>query len=197
MLYRSLTTVFAALAICIVVMAKPPGDAEIDAHTYPLPRKLSNDRFQGILAQTGNVYIAGQPSLEDLMWAQRDEVEIVINLRTAREMSDRDIVPFDERSIVESLGMKYFHIPLGGEDTPYLPSEVDRFHSIVSVNADQKILLHCTVAWRASHMWAAWLSKYRGVPIDEAISHAQEVNFGPLPVEELLGRELEFSFVQE
>jgi hypothetical protein len=66
-------------------------------------------------------------------------------------------------------------------------------------SADGKVLLHCTVAWRASHMWAAYLIQYRGVPAETAIKEARSINLmddmrmgtgDKQPVEELLGRAL-------
>ena len=39
-----------------------------------------------------------------------------------------------------------------------------------------KVLLHCTIAWRASHLWAAYLIRDRNVPVANALSQARQIN---------------------
>jgi uncharacterized protein (TIGR01244 family) len=122
-------------------------------------------------------------------------VKTVINLRTQREMDNRQQVPYDEAAVAKELGINYVHIPLGGPDTPYTPEAVEKFAAALD-KADGKVLLHCTVGWRASHMWAAYLVKHKGVPEAEAIKQAQAINFGgytspnggALPIDGLLGK---------
>jgi protein tyrosine/serine phosphatase len=48
----------------------------------------------------------------------------------------------NERREVESLGMRYVNIPLGGWSTPS-PAAVAQFLELVRDNADQKIFVHC------------------------------------------------------
>ena len=63
-------------------------------------------------------------------------------------------------------------------------------------SAKGKVLLHCTIAWRASHLWAAYLIQYRGVPIATALHQARMINLmdnmrmdgDRQPVEAFLGR---------
>jgi hypothetical protein len=62
-------------------------------------------------------------------------------------------------------------------------------------SADGKVLLHCTVAWRASHLWAAYLIRDRKVPVDAALKHARQINLrddapygDQQPIEGFLGR---------
>ena len=60
-----------------------------------------------------------------------------------------------------------------------------------------EVLLHCTIAWRASHLWAAYLIE-RGVPADQALTHARAINLmddyrmdgGVHPMELFLGRKV-------
>ena len=42
--------------------------------------------------------------------------------------------------------------------------------------ADGKVLLHCTIAWRASHLWAAYLIRERKVPVAEALTQTRMIN---------------------
>ena len=50
-----------------------------------------------------------------------------------------------------------------------------------------------TVAWRASHLWTAYLHTHRGLSLSEAILHGRAINLGQLPVEGFLGQQLQLS----
>ncbi len=160
-----------------------------------LPRSLNTDGFQVVLAVSGDVYIAGQPDKSGLARAKSFGVTTVVNLRTHRETDNRKIVPYDERESVTALGMKYVHIPQGGADTPYGPGAVDRFAEAIEA-AEGKVLLHCTVAWRASHLWTAYLVKHKGMDLKEAVRHGRAVNFGALPLEGFLDEALTVDFLE-
>ncbi len=166
-------------AVCLV--AATPASADT-----PFPEKLDAAGFQEILVKSGDVFIAGQPTQPALERMREQGVTTVINLRTHREMDNRDVVPFDEEAKVQTLGMRYVHIPLGGPDTPYTPEAVDRFAAALAAS-EGKTLLHCTVAWRASHMWTAYLVKHRNLPLAEAVRHGQAINFGELPLQGFMG----------
>ena len=153
----------------------------------PPPEKLDPTGFRELLAKSGKVYISGQPEEGSFAKLQEKGVTTVINLRTQPEMDNREAVPFDEKAVVEGLGLDYVHIPLGGPDTPYTPAALEKFARTVE-EAEGDVLLHCTVAWRASHMWASYLVKYHGLSPDEAIAQARDINFGRLPIEKMLDR---------
>ena len=80
---------------------------------------------------------------------------------------------------------------------PYSPEAVKSFAAAMS-GAKGKVLLHCTIAWRASHLWAAYLIQYRGVPVATALQQARTINLtddmrmdgDTQPVEAFLGRAL-------
>jgi uncharacterized protein (TIGR01244 family) len=108
-------------------------------------------------------------------------------------------VKFDEEALIKSLGMRYVHLPVRGTPAaPYSPETLAKFTEAMK-DAKGKVLLHCTVAWRASHLWAAYLIRERGVAEEAALVHARAINLmdehrmsdnGKQPVEEFLGREL-------
>lgn len=160
---------------------------------FPMPKQIDAAGFRGVLAVAGDLYISGQPDSASFVRLKGEGVSTVINLRTSQEMSNRAAVPFDEQVVVEGLGMTYVHLPLGGPETPYTPDAVRRFADALHA-AQGKVLLHCTVAWRASHMLAAYLIRFRGMPTAQALSYAKAVNFGDLPVEGLLGKEMVIEF---
>ncbi len=162
----------------------------------PIPKKIDATGFQDVLAQTGDVYIAGQPSVAGLERVAKDGVKTVVSFRTPREMNNRDIVPFDEAAKAAELGMKYINIPLGGDKHPYSPEALAAFAKVME-SAEGKTLIHCTVAWRASHMWAAYLTKYKGMDINEAATHGRAANMGSQPIEQLLGGEISYSLPEK
>lgn len=144
-----------------------------------------------------DVFIAGQPTERALRDMKERGVTTVINLRMPQEM---ERVGFDEAKLVDELGMKYVHIPMrgGNGEQAYSPQTLRKFADAMK-GADGKVLLHCTVAWRASHIWAAYLIQERGVPDADALAHARAINLmddhrmdssGNQPVEMFLGRKV-------
>lgn len=157
-----------------------------------MPEPLDPAGFKEVLVRTGNLYIAGQPDEAALQRLAEVGVTTVINLRTAHEMDNRDLVPFDEAALVAALGMEYVHIPSGGAETPYSPAQLETFAAALE-RAEGLVLLHCTVAWRASHLWTAYLHTHRGLSLPEAVRHGRAINLGQLPLEGFLGQQLQFS----
>ena len=165
----------------------------------PAPVKLETDgRFQSTFARVGDdLFIAGQPTERGLRELREQGVTTVVNLRTPEEMK-RDVT-FDEPKLAAELGMTYVHLPVrGNAEYPYSPQTVAAFSQALK-DAKGKVLLHCTIAWRASHLWAAYLISVRGIAVDSALANARAINLmdmhhpadnGPQPVEDFLGRRL-------
>jgi uncharacterized protein (TIGR01244 family) len=181
---------FALLAVALLVCSAP-ALAQTPPH---FPEKIARSDFQAAFADAGTAYVAGQPSADALRAMKADGVTTVINLRTQQEMDNRKQVPFDEEALAKELGLTYVHIPLGGPDTPYTPAAVDQVAAAIKASKG-KVLLHCTVAWRASHMWAAYLMKYQGLSYDEATRQARAINLdgytppnGMTPLQGFLGQ---------
>jgi uncharacterized protein (TIGR01244 family) len=145
--------------------------------------------FQARIYREGRVFIAGQPGEEALRALPDRGVTCVVNLRTPGEMDDRDRVPFDEAAVLEELGIEYVWIPLGGADHPYTPEAVATFADALKRH-EGPVLLHCTVAWRASHLWAAFLVEHLGFPVEEAYARGEAIGIGESPLARLLGRDL-------
>jgi uncharacterized protein (TIGR01244 family) len=163
-------------------------------HDSP-PREVTEYRgeIRG-LWRDGRVYIGGQPDESALKHFQTQGVVAVVNLRTPEEVDDREKVPFDEAAVVSALGMEYVHIPLGGEDHPYSPEAVARFADVLR-RARGPVLVHCTVGWRASYIWSAYLVTEQGFDINAAMARGKAMAIGDLPIEGLLGVDLELAVV--
>ena len=164
----------------------------------PAPVTLdTRGQFQDKFSSVGDdVFISGQPTEEAFRDLAKQGVKTVVNLRTPPEMATR--VPFDEPALVTQLGMKYVYLPMrGNAEYPYSPDDLKDFAKAMK-ESKGKLLLHCTVAWRASHMWAAYLIEYRHLPVFTALDQARKINLMDdmrmegerQPVEDLLGRAL-------
>ena len=192
----SLRSLAAALLLACLAMPSMAQSVVGKGKTGPAPDPVSLDitgLFQAKFASVGSdLFIGGQPTEKALRDLKAKGVTTVINLRMPEEMKQ---IGFDEAALVKELGMTYVHIPMrGSAENPYGPKQLDQFAAAIA-SADGKVLLHCTVAWRASHIWAAYLIRDRGVPAATAIAQTRSVNlrdeapFGGLqPIEGFLGR---------
>ena len=160
----------------------------------PDPVVLNNEGLvQAKFASVGDdMFIGGQPTEKALRDLRAKGVTTIVNLRMPEEMKK---VGFDEAALAKELGIRYVHIPMRGtKENPYGPKELDAFTAAMD-SADGKVLLHCTVAWRASHLWAAYLIRERKEPVALALEQTRKINLmddmrmgDQQPLEGFLGR---------
>jgi uncharacterized protein (TIGR01244 family) len=200
MLHPMRTTTLAVL-VATMVAAGLPAQSLVGKKAIrsvpPVSLLETTDMFLQRYAKVGDdLFIAGQPTQKALRDMKAQGVTTVINLRMPEEMAQ---IGFDEKKLIDELGMKYVHIPMrGGEgEMSYSPATLTKFTNALKA-ADGKVLLHCTIAWRASHIWAAYLIQ-EGLPEADALQHARGINLmdehrmddsGMQPVEMFLGRRL-------
>jgi uncharacterized protein (TIGR01244 family) len=197
----SISHVFAAGALTVVMAVAAAAQSVVGKGTSgPVPNPVSLDPaglFQSKFASVGDdMFIGGQPTEKALRDLRARGVTTVVNLRMPEEMAR---VGFDEAALAKELGMKYVPIPMRGTpENPYGPKQLDAFAAAMA-SADGKVLLHCTVAWRASHLWAAYLIRERQTPVATALSQARMINLmddmpmgtgGQQPLEGFLGHEV-------
>jgi uncharacterized protein (TIGR01244 family) len=192
-------TVSLVVLLAINLLAATPGTESpspvqlgIDGDGLP----LEVTELEGVerhLFRDGRVYIGGQPSQEALARFKEFGVTAVVNLRTPAEMENRERVPYDEAAAVEELGMTYVLIPLGGDDHPYTPEAVDTFDQVLREHQGP-VLLHCTMGWRASYLWAAYLIREHGYSLDAAMARGEAIAINPPPLAGLLGKELGLAY---
>jgi uncharacterized protein (TIGR01244 family) len=170
---------------------KPTGDV-------PAPVALDTlGLFQARFVKVGDdMFIGGQPTERALRELRAQGVTTVVNLRTPEEMTTR--VPFDEAALAKELGMRYVYLPMRGTpEFPYSPEALKTFDAAMT-GATGKVLLHCTIAWRASHLWTAYMIQSRDVPVATAVKYGRMINLmddmrmggDRQPVEAFLGRTL-------
>ena len=186
------------IALLVLLNALPAAAQSVvgKGKTGPAPDPVNLDitgLFQAKFASVGSdLFIAGQPTEKALRDLKAKGVTTVVNLRMPEEMKQ---IGFDEAALLKELGMNYVHIPMrGSAENPYGPKQLDQFAAAIAA-ADAKVLLHCTVAWRASHIWAAYLIRDRGVPVATALAQTRSINLrddapfgGQQPIEGFLGR---------
>lgn len=146
---------------------------------FPTPDEVSKRRFverveESELGNTknvsrvGNLFLAGQPTQEDVDVMREAGVKHVISLRTAGE------IDWDERAAVEAAGMKFHSIDFRKPDE--LTDEVfDQVRNVLSSNANEKVLLHCGSANRVGAVWSVYRAINEGVAKDQAVEEAKRV----------------------
>jgi len=193
----SLSRVIAA-GLFFVSIVLPAGAQSIVGRgkTGPVPDPVSLDTsgmFQAKFVSVGDdMFIGGQPTEKAIRDLRAKGVTTIVNLRMPEEMAR---VGFDEAALAKELGIKYVHIPMRGTpENPYGPKQLDAFTAAIAA-ADGKVLLHCTGAWRASHLWAAYLIRERSVPAATAVAQTRAINLmdemrmsDQQPLEGFLGR---------
>jgi len=195
----SLTGTLAALAMTVALSSSAAAQSIVGpGKTGPVPNPVPLDitgLFQEKYASVGDdMFIGGQPTEKALRELKAKGVTTVVNLRMPQEMEQ---IGFDEAGLLKELGIKYVHIPMrGSPENPYGPKQLDQFTEVMNT-ATGKVLLHCTVAWRASHMWGAYLIRERKMPVATVVEQVRSINLrddrpfnGVQPIEGFLGRTL-------
>ena len=195
----SLTGTLAALAMTVALSSSAAAQSIVGpGKTGPVPNPVPLDitgLFQEKYASVGDdMFIGGQPTERALRELKAKGVTTVVNLRMPQEMEQ---IGFDEAGLLKELGIKYVHIPMrGSPENPYGPKQLDQFTEVMNT-ASGKVLLHCTVAWRASHRWGAYLIRERKMPVATVVEQVRSINLrddrpfgGVQPIEGFLGRTL-------
>jgi uncharacterized protein (TIGR01244 family) len=136
------------------------------------------------LFRTGDFFIAGQPTLEELRWLQSAGVTLVVNMRSEAENKEFTATAFSEEKVVKELGLAYALLPVGEKES-FSPKTVDSFAALLS-GTRGKVLLHCASAGRATNLWMAYLVRHRGFEINDAALVGRQMKF-TLPFEDFLG----------
>ena len=178
LLRRSLSYCLAAAALTVVIARPATAQSVVGkGQTGPVPDPVILDitgMFQEKFASVGDdMFIGGQPTEKAIRELRAKGVTTIVNLRMPEEM---ERIEFDEAALAKELGIKYVHIPMRGTpENPYGPKQLDTFAAAMAA-ADGEVLLHCTVAWRASHLWAAYLIRDRNMPVATALAQARQIN---------------------
>ena len=148
--------------------------------------ELIDDSYN--LYSAGNIYLAGQPSREQLKSLVDKGVSMIINIRTDEEMDELAKTDFDEKSFVENeLNIPYVHVPMGGS-VGYSDLMTKEIAAAISTSKG-KVLIHCRSAGRATLVWMAWSVNYNHTDINDAFRMGKMARF-TFPIEDLIGSEI-------
>jgi len=124
--------------------------------------------FQNGLHRDGPFWFAGQPDVIGLREARDRGVRTVINLRPLEQ--NEQYVHYDEPQITFELGMEYFSIPI--EPAKITPEAVEALAEALT-GTTRPVLIHGATMDEVGGLWAAYLVRFRGLPIDEAMASAE------------------------
>lgn len=155
------------LAACATRAPEPePAPAAASAPAARLlPSELGSTRRVHVL---DGLWLASQPSPEDLSEARERGLRTVLNLRRPAEQGE-----FDERAWVEGLGLTYLALPFGG------PEELDdalfdRARELLA-GAERPLLVHCASANRVGAVWVPYRVLDGGLELEEAVLEAHAI----------------------
>ncbi|MEX0899485.1 MAG: sulfur transferase domain-containing protein [Gammaproteobacteria bacterium] len=110
----------------------------------------------------GRLLAAGQPDPAQLQAAKDAGYGMVVNLRV-----DGEAIGFDERAVVEALGMQYRHIPVGGA-AGVTRDNARALQSALADAGDAPVIVHCGTANRVGALVAV-AAAMEGAPANEAL----------------------------
>ncbi len=144
------------------------------------------------LYRYNDFYIAGQPTLEELQWLWSQGVNKIINLRTENENTEFTESAYNEEINAQKIGFEYHSLSVGGNND-YTPEKLDAFASLI--NKDDKILIHCLSAGRATTFFMAYLIKNKGYTINRAADIGRNLRFS-FPLEMLLNTKISIEIIK-
>jgi protein tyrosine phosphatase (PTP) superfamily phosphohydrolase (DUF442 family) len=133
--------------------------------------------------QAGDLTFGAQPTPETLQALAAQGYGTVVSTRGEGELD------WDERALVESLGMKFVQIPMQNPVMAITDQQVVRLDSVLA-NVKGKTLLHCSSGNRVAGLYGVWLAEKQGLDDRTAIGVAEQAGMtGVRPVVETrLGR---------
>jgi protein tyrosine phosphatase (PTP) superfamily phosphohydrolase (DUF442 family) len=134
--------------------------------------KIVSESLESIFnfsALSATLITSGQPTEQQLATAKEAGYQTVVNLA----MGSAHNALADERATVESLGMRYVHIPVEF-DRP-TQEDFDRFCDLMKENGDRPLLVHCAANFRVSAFMYSYRQIYLGWGADDAISDLHKI----------------------
>jgi uncharacterized protein (TIGR01244 family) len=119
------------------------------------------------VSRLADVYLAAQPSPDDLAEAKKLGIKTVINLRPESETKE-----FKEREAVEAAGLAYVHIPFVADQVT--DAVFDQAREQLK-SAKRPLLLHCGTANRVGGVWLPYRVLDAGLSWDAALAEAKTI----------------------
>ena len=152
---------------------QPPAAESTEAVNVPETPPVSKGDLESVeigsitpIHKHGDIYLAGQPSPEDLILLKEQGFKTILSLRKADELS------WDQQAATQEQGMKFVHIPFQGVEE-LTPSIFDQVLNVLSNSDQQPILFHCGSSNRVSAIWYAHRVLKDGLAHEEALVEAK------------------------
>ncbi|HEX5838968.1 MAG TPA: protein tyrosine phosphatase family protein [Anaerolineales bacterium] len=116
------------------------------------------------LELTENLLTSGMPTAEQMKEAAEAGVQVVVNLALA---TSQGALP-EEEKLVQSLGMKYIHIPVEWNNPTR--QNLDDFFTTLESHPDEKMLVHCQANYRVTCFVTLYRILRQGWDKDEAFA---------------------------
>ena len=123
---------------------------------------MSTDEIMAYYRIDDRVITGGQPTEGQLRSAAEEGYQVVINLATLDPRYSLD----DEASLVQSLGLAYYPIPVAWEQ----PTEADfeAFVQVMRSTHGQRLLIHCAANYRVSAFYSLYALQHLGWTVAQA-----------------------------
>jgi uncharacterized protein (TIGR01244 family) len=139
---------------------------------------------------SGDFYISGQPTFEDMKWMKNNGITTIINLRSEKEMKKFDKTAYNEKQVSNDLGLNYIHIPISGREF-YTNENLKSFISTIE-ESEGKVLIHCGGAYRATYFMMAYLIVKHNYTVEDAIKFGEQITYFSY-LESLLGEDIKMN----
>jgi len=130
--------------------------------------------IRNFLQVTPEFCTGGQPRVEHFAMLKSKGVKAVLNLRQPSEHRAEE-----EKTLVESSGMKYFNIPVVYASPA--DAQVDEFLKLTDDPANRPMFVHCTAAIRVGGFWLIRRVMRDGMTWDAALEEARKVGLVNAP----------------
>lgn len=174
-------TVCATSLLCTAGRAIPISDPETsssehvdDVDSINIPLTWDSIRADDRVA--GRISFFAQPTKGEIQAFADSGGKVVISARTDAEMEKND---FDEQGFVESLGMKYIHIPTSSSTFGYSMRD-DLATALESTQGE--VLFHCKSGSRATAIYALYMIEEFGMNRIDAIDNSLELGMSKVMV---------------
>lgn len=125
------------------------------------------DNIKNFYWVSSSIATAGQPNESDFVHLAQDGYQAVINLG----LLNTSYALCDEASIVQGLGMQYFHLPVVFQSPT--AQNLQQFFQVMDRLGTKKILVHCVINCRALAFVALYAYARLGWSIDQVYEQAE------------------------
>jgi protein tyrosine phosphatase (PTP) superfamily phosphohydrolase (DUF442 family) len=146
---------------------------------------MPTDEIRNFQRVDDQVWTGGQPTEEQLRSAAADGVQVVINLAT---LDPRYSLP-DESGLLQSLGLKYHHLPVDWERP--LARDYAVFADVMRGLGGKRVLIHCAANYRVTAFFGLYAMQHLGWTADQADALRARVWVGRYPIWDAFIRDMQ------